>query len=628
MEQMKKIEDIINYHYKNVDVYMQLKEIDFIPFVGAGLSAGIGIGSWHELLVSLAEKVYEKRIGISCNLDEITLNEKEQQIFNDFYTRFEEIVQNKQIENEYEKISQELDALKKAIPKGFNYSKELIFSLFKKLLESKHLYASYEAAEVLKLFAEQDTYFGLKKIINKGKTDEDSWNVSDDKAVYWLCKIIQYMKRKNGEGHINCVTTNYDDIIEETYKRQCNVNNSTIKLIYLHGNINENEDNKCLALSDIYCKYEGYFQGPSVAMTGLQQYPRIPYLFLGTSFSEDHIARYLNIDKIGAATNDDNVLNFAIAGDEDRKNITAIQHITKAFGVIANTIFFYPLKNKDHTALVTLLHQLARDKKEDEWNNWKKIKFQIGEYSGDMSEHIVSAITWLYGSDSKITFLADECKNEGEFIKRRDVWKITGISELQQFISIIRRNQVKCEATDKKQYMYSVFYSSVFNRSYDETLKSLDENDIVPLGNSTYIFCCADDKIDDDGLKLRKKIQSIINGSLFKDIKCKVVIFFVSSEIRKQLYSHFLEMCESVYSGTKTRNGLTSLFEQYKELFREYIDELYELYSSELDFQNFMLYNINLIKRKLSNDRSEPLEKTNLQNAKEYAKELTRERRL
>lgn len=55
---MIKIEDIFESHIENWKVYNKLLEKNFfVPVVGAGLSAGIGIGDWNKLLITLAKKV-------------------------------------------------------------------------------------------------------------------------------------------------------------------------------------------------------------------------------------------------------------------------------------------------------------------------------------------------------------------------------------------------------------------------------------------------------------------------------------------------------------------------------------------------------------------------------------------
>lgn len=55
---MIRIEEIFKTSASNWSAYQRLlRERYFVPFVGAGLSAGIGTGSWNDLLTALAERV-------------------------------------------------------------------------------------------------------------------------------------------------------------------------------------------------------------------------------------------------------------------------------------------------------------------------------------------------------------------------------------------------------------------------------------------------------------------------------------------------------------------------------------------------------------------------------------------
>ncbi len=44
LQKRAKVEDILKYMADNWTVYEKLKNADFVPFIGAGLSAGIGVG--------------------------------------------------------------------------------------------------------------------------------------------------------------------------------------------------------------------------------------------------------------------------------------------------------------------------------------------------------------------------------------------------------------------------------------------------------------------------------------------------------------------------------------------------------------------------------------------------------
>lgn len=52
-----KVEDILNFK-NNWEVYQKLLEECFIPFIGAGLSAGIGVGGWDTLIESIGDRVF------------------------------------------------------------------------------------------------------------------------------------------------------------------------------------------------------------------------------------------------------------------------------------------------------------------------------------------------------------------------------------------------------------------------------------------------------------------------------------------------------------------------------------------------------------------------------------------
>lgn len=570
MKQMIKFEEIINYHFNNINVYTQLREKDFIPFVGAGLSAGIGVGDWNMLLVSLGNNVYETIIGDQIDVSSIELSYDKKKKFDVFYEEFEKIAQNAEIEDEYKRITMELEMLNRAINESFDDSKELVFYLFKRLLNSKHKYASYEAAEVLKIFAGEIIYQELEKIVNLGKLGGRFWKVSDDKAVYWLCYVIRYMNWKDNERTMDCVTTNYDNILEDTYRNLPGNNGEwEFKLQHLHGNINDENEKKYLTLSDIKTKYEGFFHGSLVMQSGLLQHQIIPYLFLGTSFSEDHIARYLDLSRESIGVENCHMVNnYAIVGDENREDITRINRITKAFGIKSDTTLYYPVQNNDHTSLVTLLHQLARDKKKAEWNNWENIQILYNNRQTelqDVPEYLNRAITWLYDDESKsIRYLYVKNGERSSFVQNKGL-TVVNITELQQFISLIKNSQVVYEE-NKRRYKFSVFYKLMFGDSYEKYIDVLGKSDTVPVGDSTYLLFCEENKINDKGIALQAKMKELIGQAKMKDIKCKVVIVFISSQIKQEMLSNIF------------KDGNNDIFEkknsgsfQIKKIYREYL---------------------------------------------------------
>lgn len=54
--------EIMNFHEKNWSAYQELLKNPYIIFVGAGLSAGIGNGSWTQLLYDVTNKVFRKKL--------------------------------------------------------------------------------------------------------------------------------------------------------------------------------------------------------------------------------------------------------------------------------------------------------------------------------------------------------------------------------------------------------------------------------------------------------------------------------------------------------------------------------------------------------------------------------------
>ena len=69
----KKIEDILGYR-DNRRVFNKIKDDNFVPFIGAGLSAGIGVGSWNELMFAVINTFFEEILEEELDIKNINLN--------------------------------------------------------------------------------------------------------------------------------------------------------------------------------------------------------------------------------------------------------------------------------------------------------------------------------------------------------------------------------------------------------------------------------------------------------------------------------------------------------------------------------------------------------------------------
>ena len=365
---MKKFEEILKYHPQNLIIYEQLVSNQFIPFVGAGLSAGIGIGSWKDLFITIAKEICSNRIGRTGKINWDTgelLSESDIGKVNSYCDKIREIENRIGPETELDRIGMICECLVECVQKNneTSFSYQIIFSLFVKILNSDCKYSAYSAGEILKL--EEDTVYDiLKKQVCKARRKARHWKVSKDKAVYWLCYIIKYLKIDENIFRFKCVTINFDNIIEDVYRELFPIDKQDENLIFhLQGSVDDEDNEKlCVALSDLRRLYPEQLDKPVHKRVLLQQTDFLPYLFLGTSFSEDHIGRLLHEVESGN--------NFAIVGVNNNIEKEVVLKKGKAFHLDYRTVVYYGAENGDHSELVTLLHQLARDKA-GIWNNWE-----------------------------------------------------------------------------------------------------------------------------------------------------------------------------------------------------------------------------------------------------------------
>lgn len=575
---MKKFEEILKYHPRNLEIYEQLVEKKFIPFVGAGLSAGIGIGSWKELFILIAQKICFEHIGKTEDIDWETgllSSEPDMKRVNDLYDKIREIENSNEPETELDRIEMICKCLNECVLKNSDsqFSPSIIFSLFVKILNSDCKYSAYSAGEILKL--EDDTVYDiLKTQVCKNQKKTGHWEVSKDRAVYWLCYIIKYLKIDENIFRFKCVTINFDNIIEDVYRQLFHDKNP---IFHLHGSVDSENEKMCVALSDLLGLYPEQLKKSVHKRVLLQQTNLLPYLFLGTSFSEDHIGRLLHEAK--------SKNNFAIVGVGHDDEKEAILKKGKEFHLNYETILYYEVKNGNHSELVTLLHQLARDKAEV-WNNWKLFQ-ELLKYNenrkGEKTEAATRAINWLKkGKDScKMLYVEVDGRQDSDtFVEGKLlVNHIEKLYFLLQSIRKGRRGHFIEEGRKIPLYKYSILALPLIRLEVGDIATVLEISNIEPLGDSVYIFILSKAEAENGGNMIKKHILKVTENSQMKDVKCKIVIISFSYADEPIITANFTDyanglgqMVDKLFEGKYQERGhLTrnQICTQWKQIFQK-----------------------------------------------------------
>lgn len=515
-EHMKKIEDILTYKSENWETYQQLLKGNFIPVIGAGLSAGLTIGNWDDLLRTLAEKVFgfHDYGEIPDNIED-ALDEREKTLITDYMAKLEEL--DKQDMDSPGQIAdhvKERIAYIKEFVDNTNNDKKIAYigyAFFIRLLNRKKRFSSYEAAELLERIegSKDNLTESLHRIINLHKTD----NLSEPETrypIFWLVKIIGILK--NSEKKVDCFTINFDDVIE----RVCLSLNTKTTVKHLHGCFDEegHANEICLTLSDLLRIYGDRLNEPREEdrnKTVIDSFQRAninsSFLFVGTSFSEGYIGRL-------AKLKENNYGIYPLPDSADINVHLRVKRRMMKFG-ISQYRLFYPVDGANHEALEILLHQLFRDLECDHWNNWWILDFfdHHSEFSVDSEYQIVDeAVSWLKEMrDVGIAKLYVNMDSSACFDKENGILNVT---DLESYYYL-------CNSMKEK------IFPRPFWSAYWEGDRGSDESDEQPLGNTVYFYL----KMNKSAEKLESfdKRLKAVSEKLESGWECKEIILDISS---------------------------------------------------------------------------------------------------
>lgn len=565
---MIKIEDIFESHIENWKVYNKLLEKNFfVPVVGAGLSAGIGIGDWNKLLITLAKKVFmfwdkktideieEKLGGTEGNLDkrvqemDVLLQqcgERGRNLVQDSLDGLKEIDKKDRSEDGKKEayIQERIDLIRKFYQEGKREPDfvKIGYSLFYKLLNRKAYFSTYEAAEVLNVVStnRQDLRRYLYEVINPNG-QKRKLLIGEDKAVYWLADILVILKEskenQNRSNVVDCFTTNYDDIIESTCSM---ISDTEVKVEHLHGKFDsqENPNLICLCLSDLLEIYSGKFDEVRISRNrGVDLLGKgnsdIPFLFLGTSFSENHIGRLVIS---GISHRIYGISPFANVGEK----MMYLERMEK-FGIGKDAAFFYPVENWNHEALVVLLHQLARDLKKKFWNDWTDMDYlpKPIEPVTELVKHMIeNAVHWLKNCEENEVLYIEE-GNDCEFIPEKKTLIFCGSGIVYNICKKI-----------KEEFMRPRW------SSYWETDKfEFERDDIEPLGDTLYIYLKVDES-EEDFEKFKRQVESWYLKPQKNSWRYRIVRFKLSTEEKEEINNKRREQNEAIGKETQKSNPI------------------------------------------------------------------------
>lgn len=480
---MIKIEEILGTPTSNWDTYERLRDTKyFVPFVG-GLSAGIGSGSWNDLLRALAERVIY--LGLPETSEENRRKRKldvRSRLLRDFYLR--RLKKYDKLDEKDEKrttahIEQRIKTIKDFVRKsekektGKKYS--LQYSFFEALLTKQTPFSSYEAAEVLWV-VDDHLHQYLYDAVMKKRAGQD-WKIGEEHAAYWLVEILKVLAAhpdRNRESY-DCYTTNYDDILESACAEG---EAGDIRIRHLHGyfDSNGNPQDICLTLTDLLGQYgDGLNVEPRPPhIPNVYKDEKPPLLFLGTSFSEGHIGRMtqqLRPDSYAIVS-----LSDLWKADRDG-TVDALKAKMESFRIPGGQIIFYPAEGGNHEALPVLLRQLARDLGDNLWNDWSfrdGLRLLGREPTEKEKETINDALSYL-----------KNYKNATLLIKKGKPLKTEIVDN---------KITLRCPDSGILYFICQKLKESFPRRDwseYSETGKAADERypiDREPLGNTIYIY--------------------------------------------------------------------------------------------------------------------------------------------
>lgn len=583
-EEAKKIEDILKYKQNNWEIYQKLLSTRYIPFIGAGLSVGIGVGDWNTMLYSLQKSIFRDKYGIDSLTDTLEseknkLNDDEKAIVEEYLKKLEKIDEEDRRDNNIkEHIAERIKIIKQFKDVCTDRSENLVlvyYVFFVRLVESTRAYSSYEAGELLELIANSDERMRrcLTAVINE-KRPETGWKAGQDKAIYWLPKIMEYANVcsetiKEGKKICNCITVNFDNILEDTCKNPF----IQVRVTHFHGDIALEEDDICLTLSGLIKKYDDdlnmtpdYPEQSAVRKTingGVVYYP---YLFLGTSFSEGHIGRLTKsisygTESIAIVPMEDMVSEIDKADIMERYAIK-----TKPFGIRDNRLFYYPTVSGDHMALVSLLHQLARDVQQGIWNNAKVAEcfFQkAGTVEISAQAAIESAVQWFGEMEAgTLRVLRIEYGSDTDFSSERGVFSYHTEEILYGFAETLLST---FERPD-----WSVCWKGIFS-------PSTEMDDDEPLGNTLYIVLALDEPGADEQGFMERICQWIKEKNPYEYLKCGVALFHLQKS-KQSIYEN-IEQFSTKHINDSDRREFVKRFYESEKFKLIVANEMLRLYS-------------------------------------------------
>jgi len=506
---MRAFEEIIKGHINNWNIYQAWLQTPFVPVIGAGLAAGIGTGSWNDLMESLANRFF-------CFFGEEKLDyEKIKERMSDEWGKVETVIEELRGEDEEFKnntcrrtecIKNKIKIIEDFVEKnrfGKTYV-DMVDVLFRELLGRDAPLSSYEAAELLRIVSDDDELKGnLYEIINE-KKEKGKWKIGKDKAIYWLTEAIVTSKKRNERRFIekDCFTTNFDNIIEAAFMEK---SADGLSVGHLHGYFDQEgrPHDICLTLSDLLDNYGSRLDytenvGEAKQLDLLEQgNSHVIYLFLGTSFSESHIGQLVRFRN-----------NYGIVAVSDKANRNEkAQQIEKArdFGIKRNDVFLYHTDDKGHEPLVTVLHQLARDMEGTMWNNWKFIdnftqcSRAITKAQNDVLTRVMS---WL-GDENDVLYIKGGDKLR--FNKRDGILIYDQFCLLKEFCKMIREEYIRPD--------WSTYWNT--DEFFEDTAPE-------PLGNTIFIDIRTE---DEEKVKFIKGIRQFYSTHKEWGWKYKIISF-------------------------------------------------------------------------------------------------------
>lgn len=545
LQKRAKFEDIMKYMADNWTVYEKLKNTDFVPFIGAGLSAGIGVGSWDELIYTVANEFFGKKYSEKLDLQQIPIDliVEDEKIVNKCFSELssldkQEKVDSKQIQDCVKQRINIIQNFLNELKECGNKQADMQYKLVQKLMDSKRNYAAYETAEFLDQIDDRrgEIYNILKEEINRNRPQQGKWQIDVNKAVYWIPIIIQ--EKKLEYVIYNCITTNFDSIINDASTFE------GLRIGYLHGNIDFAESGICFTLTDLLNNYRDLLNENTVQRNGIVtdisrgNFKKTFYLFLGTSFSEGHIGRVMGSLGVGSE-------NYAILATErqpDRNELFKIQERVKKFGIGNHNLLFYEIRSGRHDALVDLLHQLSRDVSKDIWNNWDILDII---YLADQDFPNESR---LFGNGKKAITWLEKIDNDNGLLKTLTI-KIDGSDSF-----LLQPNGYEgiLECKDKQDMclFYLVVKEMFKNPNWSlcflpfdarDSLENYWRTDIFPIGNTLYFIIDMGECESKIFKEFNDRIRREIEQGEYESLNCRIIHVICDSVGQRDILNNFME---------------------------------------------------------------------------------------